>query len=357
MFANMCGITAINKVRDLSDVVNANEYDVYAQNFLLFAYEKIQAESASIVEHPEGTAWLLKNKIESVVNAVLVFENEEKRKKFYQNLQRQIRFIGEGADKDAEGLDIDKFLMAFMDEYMEAKKRNLKSVTNKFYKGNQANEKIMSIEEFAQHLQEVNDNEINAANLMYPRDITMCRAYLHALTSGNNSFAVNYRAMIQSLSRFGVDCPFPFIDIGAEDPAHIEALVSSSLSSDPKKKQVQKKRPAVIERKKLNEPVGKQAMQNKLEDPFEYKKQVDVRKEHESSPEKPSMAKGMKLDSATSYFAQQFSLIREMRKYCKDFADMVNEEGHESEELMNSFKQLSKILENGCSFLSMPIEQ
>lgn len=354
-FANMCGITSINKLNDLKDVTSTNEWDIYTQNFFLFAYEKIMAESESIIEHSEGTSWLLKKRIEPVVNHILGFVSEVGRKKIVANLLNQIRFIGEGPDKDAEGLDIDKFLIVLVGEYMEAKKMNLKQITKNFYKNTADNEKILSMDDFAQHLQGTNTKEYLFPNLIYPKDVTVCRAFLYALTSEQNNFAVSYSALTHSVTRFGLDSPFPFIEVGGD-----AALVESNLSAasigwiqSTHRKTLVKKKTITLEKKMSKPALTVQASQSDNLESVELKRLSSSKIEF---LEEPIKTRGLKLDAASALFARQFSLIREMKNYCQNFTELINEEEQDEEAIMTAFRQLSKVLEKGCMFLSVPVD-
>lgn len=354
-FANMCGITSINKLNDLKVVTSTNEWDIYTQNFFLFAYEKIMAESESIIEHSEGTSWLLKKRIEPVVNHILGFVSEVGRKKIVANLLNQIRFIGEGPDKDAEGLDIDKFLIVLVGEYMEAKKMNLKQITKNFYKNTADNEKILSMDDFAQHLQGTNTKEYLFPNLIYPKDVTVCRAFLYALTSGRNNFAVSCSALTHSMTRFGLDSPFPFIEVGGD-----VALVESNLSAasigwtqSTQRKTLVKKKTITLEKKMSKPALTVQASQSDNLESVGLKRLSSSKIEF---LEEPIKTRGLKLDAASALFARQFSLIREMKNYCQNFTELINEEEQDEEAIMTAFRQLSKVLEKGCMFLSVPVD-
>lgn len=41
--------------------------------------------------------------------------------------------------------------------------------------------------------------------------MTLTRALLHALTSGQNKFTLHNKYFMASCTRFGLDCPFPFV--------------------------------------------------------------------------------------------------------------------------------------------------
>lgn len=357
IFASMANILGTSRGKDYQDALNVNEYDIYLQNYVLYAYEHTFSEANSLVEHSEGTTLIPKEKLEDIVHRVLIFEPELNRKRFWVNLQSQYQVIGEGPEKDNEGIDADRVVLAFIEGYVEAKRRNLKAITKYYYKNNQDPEKILSIEDFASAVAEVNEVEPAVANQVYPKDLTLCRSFLYALTSGNNTYAVTFKQMVGGLARFGMDCPFPFISLGNDERKSKEYL-NGGLAGDlfKKKNQQLKKRGAIFQDKR------------RFADP----RTNDTNREHDSSPSalknfEASNQKtfkkeldgkavhGLKLDSASALFAQQFAVLRELNNYCKQFSEVVESGDQEFETMMKSFRQIAQILETGCEFLKFPI--
>lgn len=359
----MCNITGVNKLREAQDPINMNEYDIYMQNFVLYAYEHIVADQGSLVEHSEGTTWVVKEKLEEITENVLVFLTPTYRKRFLSDLQMQYRFIGEGPDKEAEGIDVDKLLFICIEQYVEAKRKNIKAMTKYFYKNSQEYERIVSIEDFASYLQEVNEVEISVAGQVYPKDITTARAFLYALTSGNNGYAVTFKQFIASMVRFGMDCPFPFISFGSDDQKQRDYLAASASSDLFKRKNqlmMQKRKGGMLyssEKKKFGSflrsgsEFGKEGDTDSPVRPTEGK---ESKGGHKTNMDIKS-ANGVKLDSASALFAQHFSILRELRNYCKDFTEMVESGDQEFEAMLKSFRQIAQILDSGCEFLSFPI--
>lgn len=359
IFASMCNIIGVGKAKDAQEAINVSEYDIYLQNFYLYAYERVFADPSQLVEHSEGTTWIPKQKVEDMVHSVLIFDTELNRKRVWVNLQQQYRVIGEGPDKDNEGLDADRFMLALIDHYVEAKRKNLKAITRFYYKNNQDAEKVLSIEDFASSLAEVNDVEPSVANLVYPKDLTLARAYLYALTSGNNTFAVTFKQFVSGLARFGMDCPFPFISLGGDEQKNKD-YYNAGLSSDlfKKKNQQLKKKAGGYQPDKRKMPGMKINEPNKeAEEPapmklnaFEHSNPKSFRQQADGNK-----LAGLKLDSASALFAQQFSVLRELNNYCKQFSEVVEAGDQEFETMMKSFRQIAHILETGCEFLKFPI--
>lgn len=359
-FAKMCNIIGVGKSRDPQDVVNTYEYDIYLQNFVIFAFERIVADPASLIDHSEGTTWVIKERLEDIANSILVFQGDFARKKFLTQLQQQYRFIGEGPDKDAEGVDVDKLLLAFIDEYVEAKRKNIKAMTKYFYKNNQDMEKVLSIEDFGLALQEVNDTEPTVANLMYPKDLTISRAFLYAITSGTNTYSINYKQFIASMVRFGLDCPFPYISFGADEQRQFEYQAAMLASGLVKKKNfaLKKGRGLQGDNKKRYSGMKANTDPQREESPIRLSERAsEVRDPRGSKKETEfKLTSGVRLDSVSSLFSQHFSILRELNSYCQQFNQLLEEEEPDQEILAKSFRQIAKILETGCEFLRFPVK-
>lgn len=63
---------------------------------------------------------------------------------------------------------------------------------------------------------------------------------------------------------------------------------------------------------------------------------------------------GMKIDSATSLFAQHYSILRELRNYCVKFRDELLSR-NDLEAVWRNLELLMGILDAGCHFLKFPL--
>lgn len=79
MFAHLAGI-----IQYKSSNVDPNfnyAFDLFTQNYFLYCYAKIVKYEKFLKEHLEGNTWLLKDKVEDIINDMLVFSNSTSKKK------------------------------------------------------------------------------------------------------------------------------------------------------------------------------------------------------------------------------------------------------------------------------------
>jgi hypothetical protein len=55
------------------------------------------------------------------------------------------------------------------------------------------------------------DQDSPLSGFSYPKDLSLARAFLYALTSGKNTYALTLENILTGVNRFGIDCPLPFI--------------------------------------------------------------------------------------------------------------------------------------------------
>jgi len=51
---------------------------------------------------------------------------------------------------------------------------------------------------------------------MYPSDLNLMRTFMNSLTSNENSFELSLKSFLSSCSKYGIDCPFPFVVLNLE---------------------------------------------------------------------------------------------------------------------------------------------
>ena len=84
------------------------------------------------------------------------------------------------------------------------------------------------------------------------------------------------------------------------------------------------------------------------------KEQEDAKKGRTVVGEPIKNSNGMYIDTASTLFAQHYSIIRELLGYCVKFKDELSSR-NDLEEVWRNLDLLMSILEAGCHFLRFPI--
>jgi len=346
-------------------------FDLYVQNFYLFALSRIMyADPPIVYDHPDGVSYLLKDKIDEVTNDILAFEPETSRRKFLAGIQKHIRFFNDG-NTDQEGIDLDKLLHWYIEVFLDSRARNTQIITKNFYKYYQDNtgEGVFSFDEVYGMVKELIDTESPVPGYSYPQELTVCRAFLYALTSGKNSFSISSTDFLNGVARFGVDCPFPFINVAKSSMVlqSMQSLLFPEASSPQRTKSG-----GGLKKKSSNKNPLTQLPFMKGSDPLAVKskelsdgadssftmKPVPLEKDVSSQDKKrdrPVVAGVNKpIESASMLFAQHFGILRELKHHVYQLKDQVRTET-DSDRLRKTLEEIIHVLEAGCQFLTFPI--
>ena len=363
-FANLCNISNIKLD---SNVATFPDFDIYAQNFFLYAFTKVSNEVSSIYDNADGSSYLIKDRVEEITNELLAFENEANRKKFIEKISKYYTKFNDNG-RDHEGIDVDKLLHLYLEAYFDVKTRNTQTLTKYFYKQNSGGEGVFSIDEILQITSDIIDVESPIQGYSYPKELSVCRAFLYALTSGKNTFAVTFKDFIQGMARFGIDCPFPFINASVQGPVTVPASMASFALGDDKspKKTVMTARKSKIAQspgiKGLTPKVNAEAPKKIVEEDTSSQGSVkipglaQIENKEAGGKKKKEEEKNFnfKIDATSSLFAQHFSIIRELKAYCNQFKDVLSKES-DVQKVWKGFDQIIVALEAGCQFLSYPV--
>lgn len=359
-FANLCNISNIKLDSTGLSYSTLPEFDIYAQNFYLFAFSKVTSDLTCIYDHPDGTSYLFKEKTEELTNEILAFDTEPNRKKFLANLPKYFKNFNENG-KDGEGVDVDKLLHLYMETYFEVKTRNVQVLTKQFYKQQNSGEGVFSLDEIYSMVSDIIDVESPLPGYAYPKELSVCRAFLYSLTSGKNSFGVAYKDFINGMARFGIDCPFPFINLSAQGGGAFNSVASFVMGDNAKKTpNNSSKKGKIAASPSVSKSPGVKItdFSKKLLDD-ETSSQGSVKLpglniEKEKKKKDDGKNDNFKIDSASTLFAQHFSIIRELKNYCGQFKEMLGKE-NDVQKVWKGFDQIVGALDAGCQFLSYPV--
>ena len=187
------------------------KFDIYLQNFYLHVFQELMSERAQIVE-AESNTYVQKDRALALVDKLLAFSTESGRLKIQKNIQKKMIHFPE--NENNEVVDTDFLLDQFIDEYFECKKKIMRSYTKNFSKIFDEDQGIFTMDSFKNIVKDTYEASSQIEGQSYPRIINLTRAFLFALTSQKNKFDIASRDFVLSCSRYGLDCPFPFIRLG-----------------------------------------------------------------------------------------------------------------------------------------------
>lgn len=360
-FAQLCGIIPyVNKnIQNPMerDITHVYDFDVYLQNFFFFAFNTIISDPQKFVE-TEDVTLVPKEMFEEIINTVLVFENEAGKKKLQTTLERQTTRITVREIHEYIGIDIDKFLAGLIEVFIEAKKRNIKAITKSFTKQAQESDNVFSKEDFVGTFSEVNENGHTLRGYVYPKEFTMMRAFLSAITSGKNDNLLTLNSYLKSCSLFGLDCPFPFVNMTSDENTKRELENYMKMQQTRERRELERRRQTTKDLK-FKPQQQQQQQQIVVQKPTSLvdesmpslsKGISEMKQKKEEEPQ----AHGMRVDAVSTLFVQHFSILRELKTYCNQFKDLVKVE-QDPQVLWKSFDQIADILKSGCQFLEFPV--
>lgn len=369
-FANLANICNLKYTAN-NMYTHMEKFDPYLQHYFYYCFSKVIADASLLFDTPEALTYYPKTKMEPLIDDCLFFLTEEQRKTFFNNNKKHIRFYTE----TEEGFDIDKLLHMFCEEYIEARARNINKISKtlaSFFTDDKG-ETVLSLDEIITMIKTVLNNDTSPLpGYVYPQALSIARSYLFSLTSGKNSYSITINNLLTALARFGIDSPFPFINI-TKIPA---GLTATSMTAIPEDVAYSPSRSGTISRKlptkilpsryslNSNTPVpGQQGKSPKKTDEGQdsFEKHLDSSQGGERRrtaikmiPSVPDVPHGLKIDGASMMFTQHFSILREMKNQIHQLNKLVKIE-QERDVLMKHFEQVAHALESACQFLSFPI--
>jgi len=102
------------------------------------------------------------------------------------------------------------FFKRLIEEYFDGKKNLMKLLTKTFTKFYEEDSGVYSWDTVKEIAKELPQKSL-IPQRSFPKDITLAKVFLFALTSDKNKFEVASKEFLMSCTRFGLDCPFPFI--------------------------------------------------------------------------------------------------------------------------------------------------
>ena len=369
-FANLANISTSKMGPNNMISGEQEEYDLYIQNFYLYAFSKVYQDPASLHDNYDGITYIYKERVEELTDQILAFENEEKRKKFLQNLIKSYRYFNDG-QIDRNGFDIDKLLQLYLDVFIEVRNHKTDQVLKAFYRDMQdsAGERVLSLDELIALESEVFETESPVPGYIYPKEMTIARSFMFSLTCGKNSFSISSSDLIAGMNRFGINCPMPFISLSASPQGGGYSGRESYFGDDGYKAS------NASARKQLSTAIKKKSSTRSsasgpggLQLPFlKNPQEMKTKSDEETSSfrgqggnivndgKDGKRDKKLQLDSTSTMFAQHFSILREMKNLVDQFRDVIKKES-DNDVLRRNFEDVYSVLERGCHFLQFPIK-
>ncbi|KAL4466811.1 hypothetical protein ABPG74_010408 [Tetrahymena malaccensis] len=318
------------------------KFDIYIQYFFLFAFKRLNELKKHFIEQ-DGFTYIPKDYLPELLRDVLIFITEGARQKILTRVGKACLKLND----DQEVIEVDKILDVYLEEYIEGKKKLIRNLTKNYSKIYESDHGMFTIDDLIGVIKESVDSNSQSPSFRFPSITYYTRVFLHSLTSTSNKFDVSPKEFLAACSKFGIDCPFPFIKLSAnsdKDDDEEEILRRHKIKTDEQNKEGgenEGKDKQNMQRKKSNKSIGEI-------------NQLNGQNNDNLNADTISSKNQIKIDSTSALFAQHFSILREMRLYCKNFKESYSKE-EDKEVLWAQFGNILNILEAGCQFLNFPI--
>lgn len=334
------------------------KYDVYAQMFYFYVLKRLLLEGSQIVEN-ESYTFLPKTAALELSNEILSQFTDQQKQKVNQKIMKQSAKLDQSS---AEFFDLDKLMDLLMEEYFESKKRANKMIAKQFQKIFEQENGIYSIEDVKKICREVTTQKSYLEGQSFPSDPTLGKLFLYALTSARNKFDLASKEFMISCSKYGLDCPFPYIRsaarsgdataLGKQEDVSLLQQNNTLNSTNVTDMQLQHAKRDV--RALLNDLMAHPDFKRDDLKQLQAHLGEDGNAEEEDAEGAHNKKQAIKVDAASTLFAQHFSIIRELRTHCKNFKESLGREEN-PEILWNEFGNIMQVLDAGCQFFNLPI--
>lgn len=328
MLANLCNITPYVKPSQDSFLYI---FDLFAQEYFFFCFQRLNAQLAFIMDLNEGQSLLQKEKVEEIAKELVFFYPDAEKRKFVYKMNKISKKVELSENESFEGVDIDKMFEYAMDEYFEMKKRNFKALSKKFNKTYESENGLISYDDFKIILNEVVEGESPISKYCFSNDIIKLKTYIYSLTSGKNKNDIVYKDFNSAILKFGIDCPFPLIS------------------------QTKRKYTIAEKDEKKSEDLNEKGAKTKGDDSV-------LEKSMDKSNNSSFLINDKKMNSFnfasmenSAFFGQHFTILRELKSYCTQFKEVVATETN-TQTIMNHFDNIANIIELACQFLAFPVK-
>lgn len=213
---------------------------------------------------------------------------------------------------------------------------------------------MFSLDEVLEVCKPLLDRESSLDHLAYPERTVYVKSYIHALTSGDNSYSLDVDKFIESMKKFGVLSPFPYYvqkPKAGESPRHVQNTpyrIQILEDASPKRSNLKGQNSIPIP------DHGPSPLRNSKKQEIAFNN-ANQPSGQDFTTEEKGLDNFLRLDSTSSLFAQHYSLLRELKSYTSEFRMLIKNEA-EISEVWKCFESLSTVLENGCQFLSFPMQ-
>ena len=366
----------------------------------------VKGNSQDYKELDDGNTYLKCEIEEELTPKVLFWLNENDMKKWYHKMRRHVKRIPDENEVEIEYIDLDQVLSNYMEEYVNKKQKNQKTITKHFVKFFQEQEGIFNTDEIRTVCSHVIPKENTVSSFVkYPDEISFLRAFLFALTTQNNSFDISNKNFQKGVSKFGIDSPYPCIAkklyLYGND-FNIAEMIKDKINSLEEANQMVLAHQTnvvgtnVVQRQQQNKNVVIGIHNMKMLDAKKRQTKSMVKgapktkgssvKFNVLNPQNDTQNKdagntsgmgmssvmsGGRRDSTTpsknvrvvvpsfstcsALFSQHFSILRELKKKIQKYKNMY-EEQRDEENSWNCLENVMKVLDTALAFLNSPIQ-
>lgn len=188
----------------------------------------------------------------------------------------------------------------------------------------------------------------------HPSAAYVDRSFLYGLTMQGNNLTLEVNDFAASCHRFGLDSPFPCV-------VRREKIADSKIGTQPQTAKGSLGGTPVALPKRDDKSEGGSLLGSINLNANAFTRMFEKNKIEQDQPGKPqSHSKqtdgngGVYVDTASTLFAQHYSILRELLGYCEKFKEELASR-NDLEEVWRNLDLLMNILDAGCHFLRFPV--
>lgn len=174
------------------------------------------------------------------------------------------------------------------------------------------------------------------------------RAFFDSLTISHNKMKILNKDFLKIIKKYGLDCPLYscFEKKAEQNDNSSEVKIPTKIVFDNKSKTVKDKNKTVFIKPKEKYKWEELSSLENTERLEEKNRNVEKIINNSSTNQIENLT--------NSYFAQNFSIMRELKAYCDEFKQILDHE-KDINILNKHFLNIASIIEMGCMFTNFPV--
>lgn len=357
LFAKLCSIIGRSALPGTFKNTSLDEYDVFTQHYFLWMFRVLTSSPDNIKDFSDGTSYCTKGFTMSILSTLLYYMSQQEIGRVEGRILKEIKTINKPNHKQFDGIDSDLLLSSLLSDFLSHRSAHIKTLRHKYFHLYEIERGHISLDQFRALVVDNRPSDVSIEYYVHPRKSYIDRAYLYALTTADNGLTLAVNDFVAACHRFGLDCPFPYVlrreRLGGDELGALTTLEQGQERG-------QHLRQPSQEKKDDDKAVGKAILGGLSFSAGAFARMLERKKREQDNNKKGTnqgaeeAKSGLHIDSASTLFAQHYSIIRELLGYCTKFKEELASR-NDLEEVWKNLDLLMSILEAGCHFLKFPI--